>query len=142
VVSVTPRSHFTPGKDPVPIVQGWVGPRAGLDGRKISPPSGIRSPDRPARGKSLYRATWPTPECSLKQNLMQTNFFEIYQKSHLTQYCSTIAHISSIACAEITRHNLLSVLLVYATCSSVVLLSVSCLITPCNAVKEGHKIRF
>jgi hypothetical protein len=26
-----------------------VGPRAGLDGRKISPPSGVRSPDRPAR---------------------------------------------------------------------------------------------
>ena len=29
---------------------GWVGPRAGLDrGRKSGPPTGIRSPDRPAR---------------------------------------------------------------------------------------------
>jgi len=36
VVSNTTRSHFTPGKDPVPILQ--VGPRAGLDGRKISSP--------------------------------------------------------------------------------------------------------
>jgi hypothetical protein len=27
--------------------------------RKISPPSGIRSPDRPARSKSLYRLSHP-----------------------------------------------------------------------------------
>jgi len=37
VVSSTPRPHFTPGKDPVPILQeaGWA-PRADLEGRKIS----------------------------------------------------------------------------------------------------------
>jgi len=37
VVSSTPQPHFTPGKDPVPIVQeaGWA-LWAGLDGRKIS----------------------------------------------------------------------------------------------------------
>jgi len=34
---------------------GWVGPRAGLDGRKISPPTGIGFPDRPAPSQSLYR---------------------------------------------------------------------------------------
>ena len=39
---------------------GWVGPRAGLDGRKISSPTGIRSPDRPARSQSLYRLRYPT----------------------------------------------------------------------------------
>jgi hypothetical protein len=39
---------------------GWVGPRAGLDGcGKISPPTGIRSPDRPARNESLYRLRYP-----------------------------------------------------------------------------------
>jgi len=31
----------TPGKDPVPIVQEAGGPRAGLDGQKISPPPGF-----------------------------------------------------------------------------------------------------
>ena len=38
----TPRSHFTPGKEPVPILQeaGWA-PRTGLDGRKISSPRGV-----------------------------------------------------------------------------------------------------
>jgi hypothetical protein len=50
-----------PGKDPVPI-GGWVGPRAGLDRcGKSRPPTGIRSPDRPARSKSLYRLRYPGP---------------------------------------------------------------------------------
>ena len=41
-VSSTRRPHFTPGKDPVPIVQrGSVVPRAGLEGRKISSPPGF-----------------------------------------------------------------------------------------------------
>jgi hypothetical protein len=43
--------RFTPGKDPVPIVQeaGWAsGPVWTLT------PTGIRSPDRPARSQSLY----------------------------------------------------------------------------------------
>jgi hypothetical protein len=41
-VSSTPRPHFTPGKYPVPhFTGGWVGPRAGLDGRKISSPPGF-----------------------------------------------------------------------------------------------------
>jgi hypothetical protein len=35
-----------------------VGPRAGLDGRKISSPTGIRSPDFPARSQSLYRLSY------------------------------------------------------------------------------------
>ena len=36
---------------------GWVGPRAGLDGRK-SRFAGIRSPDRPARSQSLYQLSY------------------------------------------------------------------------------------
>ena len=55
VVSFTSRPYFTPGKDPVPIVQeaGWA-PKAGLDGGK-SHPTRIRSPDRSARSQLLYR---------------------------------------------------------------------------------------
>jgi hypothetical protein len=55
-VSVTPRPLFTPGKDPVPIVQeaGWAqGPV--WTGAKNLTPTGILSPDRPARSQSLYR---------------------------------------------------------------------------------------
>jgi hypothetical protein len=54
-------ARYTPGKDPVPIVQeGWVGPQ-GRSGRmrKISPHTGIRSPDLPARSESLYRLSYP-----------------------------------------------------------------------------------
>ena len=49
VVSSTPRPHFTPGKGPVLIFTGgWVGPRAGLDGRKIlSPPRFDPGPSSP-----------------------------------------------------------------------------------------------
>ena len=49
VVSSTPQPHFTPGKDPVTIVQeaGWA-PGSGLDGRKISSPPGFDpGPTRP-----------------------------------------------------------------------------------------------
>ena len=37
----------------------WVGHRAGLDGCGKSRPTGIRSPDRPARSESQYRLTTP-----------------------------------------------------------------------------------
>ena len=50
MVSVTPRPFFTPGKDPYPFYRrlgGSQGPSGQV--RKISPPTGIRSPDRPAR---------------------------------------------------------------------------------------------
>jgi len=38
---------------------GWVGLRAGLDWCGESRPTGIRSPDRPARRQSLYRLRYP-----------------------------------------------------------------------------------
>jgi hypothetical protein len=34
-------------------IGGWLGPRAGLA------PTGIRSPNRPARSKSLYQLSYP-----------------------------------------------------------------------------------
>jgi hypothetical protein len=38
-----------------------VGPRDSLDGCGISRPTGIRSPDHPARSESLYRLSYPGP---------------------------------------------------------------------------------
>jgi len=59
-VSVTPRPLFTPGKDPVPILQeaGWA-PEPVWTGAEILAPIGFRSPDRPARSQSLYRLSYP-----------------------------------------------------------------------------------
>ena len=59
MVSSTPRPHFTPGKDPVPIVQeaGWA-PGPVWTGEK-SRPHRDSIPDRPARSQSLYRLSYP-----------------------------------------------------------------------------------
>jgi len=59
-VSVTPRPLFTPGKDPVPIVRevGWAAGPVWTGAENLAP-TGIRSPDRPARSQSLYRLSYP-----------------------------------------------------------------------------------
>ena len=59
VVSSTPRPYFTSGKDPVPIPQeaGWAPGPVWMGGK--SRPTGIRSPDRPTRSRSLYRLSYP-----------------------------------------------------------------------------------
>ena len=55
MVSSTPRPHFTPGKDPVPILQeaGWAPEPVWKEGK--SRPHRDSIPDRPARSQSLYR---------------------------------------------------------------------------------------
>jgi len=57
----TPRpGRFTPRRRPgTYCIEGWVGPRAGLDGCRKSQPIGIRSTDRPGRSESLYRQSYP-----------------------------------------------------------------------------------
>ena len=56
-----PRPLFTPGKDPVPIVQEveWAPGPVWTDAENLAP-IGIRSPDRSARSQSLYRLRYPT----------------------------------------------------------------------------------
>jgi hypothetical protein len=51
-----PGPHFTPGKDPVPILQKavWVSGSVWTGAENLVP-TGIRSPDRPALRQSLYR---------------------------------------------------------------------------------------
>jgi len=57
--SVTPRPLFTPGKDPVSIVQEarWA-TRPVWTGAENLTPIGIRSSDRPARSQSLHRMSY------------------------------------------------------------------------------------
>jgi len=59
-VSVTAQPLFTPGKDPVHIVQedGWAPGPVWTDEENLAP-TGIRFPDRPARSQSLYRLSFP-----------------------------------------------------------------------------------
>jgi hypothetical protein len=59
---------FTPGKDPVPILQkaGWA-PGPFWVGAENLAPTGIRSPDLPTRSESLYLLRYPGPlfNCTL-----------------------------------------------------------------------------
>ena len=59
MVSSTPRPHFTPGKEPVPILQeaGWTPGPVWRGGK--SRPHRDSIPDRPAGSQSLYRLSHP-----------------------------------------------------------------------------------
>ena len=59
----TPRpGRFTPLTDLVPIVQeSGLAPEPVWTGAENIAPTGIRSPDRPARSESLYRLRYPGP---------------------------------------------------------------------------------
>ena len=62
VVSSTPRPYFTPGKEPVHIVQEAVwAPGPVWTGGK-SRPTGIRSSDRPARSSVAIPTELPGPQ--------------------------------------------------------------------------------
>jgi hypothetical protein len=62
-VSVTPQPLFTPGKDTVPIVQeaGWA-PGPVSTGAENLAPTGIRSPDCPARSSVAIPTELPDPQ--------------------------------------------------------------------------------
>ena len=62
VVSSTPRLHFTPGKDPVPILQqaGWAPGPVWTGGK--SRPNRNSIPDRPARSDEGYVHEWKYKE--------------------------------------------------------------------------------
>ena len=55
-----------PGKTRYPLYRRLGGPQ-GRSGqvRKISPRAGIRSPDYSARSESLYRLSYPGPQCTI-----------------------------------------------------------------------------
>ena len=63
MVSSTPRPHFTPGKDPVPILQeaGWAPGPVWTGGK--SRPHRDSIPDRPACSQSLYRLNYRAHLC-------------------------------------------------------------------------------
>jgi len=63
VVSSTPRPHFTPGKNPVSILQevGWAPGPIWTGGKSRSHRDSI--PDHPARSQLLYRLSYPTHFC-------------------------------------------------------------------------------
>jgi hypothetical protein len=87
---------FTLGKDPLTIAQEAVSGPQGLVGTEAEnlSPTGIRSPDRPARSKSLYRLSYPCPSSQ--------------QKSMVTVWCSVHlvllwTLVASVQCCTVKR---------------------------------------
>ena len=85
MVSSTPRPHFTPGKDPVPIVQeaGWAPGPVWTDGK--SRPHRDSIPDRPARSQLLYRLSYRAHTYETRTNKMYT--FYIHDLIILSSTC-------------------------------------------------------
>ena len=74
-VSIMSQLLFTPGKDPVPIVQeAGRAPVPIWTGAENLAPTRIRSPDRPARSQLLYRLRYPA-HILTKGNYVNLNFY-------------------------------------------------------------------
>ena len=104
MVNATP-GRFTPGKETwYPLYRRLGGPQ-GWSGRvwKISPPTEIRSPNRPARSKSLYRLSYPGP--SLK-TVDITKFVRYMQIAHIKKipYCDKMTIVLKINIKMIKLH--------------------------------------
>ena len=59
---------------------GWVGLRAGLDWCGKYRPTGIRSPDRPARRQSLYRLHYPAYGSKIKVDIIKVITISDYRE--------------------------------------------------------------
>jgi hypothetical protein len=70
-----------------------MGPRAGLDGYGRSRPTGIRSPDRPARSEWLYRLSYPGP---LSFNAIINVFFTMVAMVHNVPMVSFITMVPKL----------------------------------------------
>ena len=77
VVSSTPRPHFTPGKDPVPILQeaGWAPGPVWTGGK--SRPHRNSIPDRPARSSVAIPTELPGPLLQCKLNYIYASYLRI-----------------------------------------------------------------
>jgi len=82
VVSSMPRPHFTPGKEPVPILQEaeWAPGPVWTSGK--SSPHRDSIPDRPARSQSLYRLSYPAHKKTkqlfvIQSGAKRTHVFEL-----------------------------------------------------------------
>ena len=55
-----------------------MGLKAGLDWRGKSRPTGIRSPDRPARRQSLYRLRYPAHQLRQERSINRIKYFSSF----------------------------------------------------------------
>jgi len=94
VVSSTPQPHFTPGKDPVPILQEaeWAPGPVWTGGK--SRPHRYSIQDCPARSQSLYRLSYPAHVKDIT-NRKYTNVYVILLKTG-TSILSQLLYLQAI----------------------------------------------
>ena len=101
VVSSTPRPHFTPGKDPVPILQeaGWAAGLVWMGGK--SRPHWDSIPDHPAHSQSLYRLSYPAHSLFYIPEIINLNFLPGERELHssASDYSSSAHQSSSRTCS-------------------------------------------
>jgi hypothetical protein len=97
--------RFTPGKDPVPIVQeaGWDPGPVWTCAKNLAPIR-IRSPDRPARSQSLYRLSYPPRTVCHTYKIYQLNKHTMFPHYYLLRIKS-IQRICFICFPLALRHN-------------------------------------
>jgi len=90
VVSRTPQRHFTPGKDPVPILQeaGWAPGPVSKDGK--SRPHRDSIPDLPARSPFAIPTELPGPLLTLLVTI--SNQVSVTSKKYYAKIIFEISH--------------------------------------------------
>ena len=91
MVSSTPRPHFTPGKEPVTIVQeaGWAPGPVWTGGK--SRPYQDSIPDRPARSSVAIPTELPGPQL-MHVNELNTNKLLLYMNREALPHVQAIIH--------------------------------------------------
>ena len=102
-----------PGKSRYPLYRRLGGPqsRSGWV-RKISAPTGIRSPDRLTGSESLYRQSYPGPRGGKIPLIFRLSTkFSIYKRINLMQLgsmficnCNIALHVSDAFCVHLQEH--------------------------------------
>ena len=116
MVSSTPRPHFTPRKDPVPILQeaGWAPGPVWTGGKPRPHRDSI--PDRSARGQSLYRLSYEAHKYKCSENKLCTKFvlFRRQKRKERSRLllCTALQHSTEL---QTLRRNILPHLLHYVT---------------------------
>jgi len=91
---------FTPGEDPVPIVQeaGWA-PGPVWTGAEILAPTGIRSPDRPAHSQSDSKKSHHNNKPCVKEvvNVHSKRGLQIFVPLSAVHSCSS--HLTKSECS-------------------------------------------
>jgi hypothetical protein len=132
VISVTPRPRFTPGERTPDThwIEGWVGPRAGLDAearRKILCPCRGSNPDRPARTPTLfclsYRASCYCRKHNIKIHSIKHRFYSRHLACSLDRFLSFAISLvqrklltTELTC-KMVRHSLIHIAM-YNQCKS------------------------